>query len=120
MSAVGFSITDQLLPNDVRVVELGGEVDLRVASRLGQYLHQLSKDGPRHLVIDLSRVTFIDSTTIRVLKEAAQHQRQAGASLALACGRPKILEIFEIVAMERVCPIYRSRRQAVARLAGVP
>jgi anti-sigma B factor antagonist len=52
------------------VVELAGELDLYNAHTVREALLGVTEKKPERLVVDLSRVTFIDSTGLGVLIEA--------------------------------------------------
>ena len=65
---------DQVRTEDhdgARVVVLAGEVDVLVAPRAAARLRELVDDAPA-LVLDLSGVTFFDSSGVRLLDELAR------------------------------------------------
>ena len=47
---------------DRTVVEVGGEIDVYTAPRLREQLVDLVADGKYHLIVDMERVDFLDST----------------------------------------------------------
>jgi anti-sigma B factor antagonist len=55
---------------DAVVVALAGELDLYNAGEIRETLFEECERGPARLVVDLSRVQFIDSTALGVLIEA--------------------------------------------------
>jgi hypothetical protein len=52
---------------DRTIVEVGGEIDVYTAPRLREQLVDLVADGKYHLVVDMERVDFLDSTGLGVL-----------------------------------------------------
>jgi anti-sigma B factor antagonist len=52
---------------DAAVLTVGGEIDYANSPRLRARVVDAIEDGARHLVLDFSAVTFVDSTTIGVL-----------------------------------------------------
>ena len=96
---------------------LGGEVDLYTAPEFKERLVQVIEDGKKQLVVDLSKATFIDSTTLGVLVGGVKRLRPTGGSLALVCTDQNISKIFEITGLDRVFPIYKSRDEALAGAA---
>lgn len=74
-------------------LEAAGEVDASTQDILrGQLLEAIDK-GATDLVLDLSEVTFLDSSGLRGLVEAVQR----GASVRLTHLRPAVQQVFDIV-----------------------
>jgi anti-sigma B factor antagonist len=114
---LNFHIEDQAVDSDTHVIELGGEVDLYTAPEFKERLLQVIDDGKTRLVVDLTKATFIDSTTLGVLVGGVKRLRPTGGSLALVCTEPSIVKIFEITGLDRVFPIHSSRDEALSELA---
>ena len=111
---MNFQIADSAVDDDTHVIELGGEVDLYTAPEFKERMVQVIEDGKKHVVVDLSKATFIDSTTLGVLVGGVKRLRPSGGSLALVCTDQNITKIFEITGLDRVFPIHSSRDEALA------
>ena len=114
---MNFHIDDESIDAETHVIELGGEVDLYTAPEFKERLVQVIEDGKKQLVVDLSKATFIDSTTLGVLVGGVKRLRPSGGSLALVCTDQNISKIFEITGLDRVFPIHGSREEALASVA---
>jgi len=114
---VNFHIDDESIDAETHVIELGGEVDLYTAPEFKERLVQVIEDGKKQLVVDLSKATFIDSTTLGVLVGGVKRLRPAGGSLALVCTDDNITKIFEITGLDRVFPIHSSREAALSAVS---
>jgi anti-sigma B factor antagonist len=71
-------------------------------------------------VLDLSMVTFIDSTAIGVLVGAVMRLREVeGGSLTVVCAdeNQRVLRIFEIAGVESLITLHSSREEALSELA---
>jgi anti-sigma B factor antagonist len=102
---------------DLAVLAIGGELDYEVSPQLRARLVRAIEAGRRRLVLDLSDVTFIDSTAIGVLAGAiARLDEAGGGSLAVVCTHEKVLQIFEITGLDSVITLHRSREEAVSML----
>jgi anti-sigma B factor antagonist len=114
-----FYISDDMAyDNDVVVLTVGGEIDYAASPRLKRRITDHLKCDGRHLVLDLSWTTFIDSTAIGVLMGAAARMRGSDhGSLVIACSHQKVLQIFEISGLDSVIRLYRTCDEAVAELA---
>jgi anti-sigma B factor antagonist len=94
------------LGGGVVTVGVAGEVDLYTAPALKTALRETIDGGTRNVLVDLSRATFIDSTTLGVLMGAVKRLRPAGGELAIACSDPNIRKIFEITLLDRIFNIF--------------
>jgi anti-sigma B factor antagonist len=97
------------------VVAGGGEFDLHAAPELRDLLCRLIELGTKHIVVDLTEATFIDSTTIGVITGRVRHLEAEGGSLVLVCSNRSVLRTIEIAGMERVFEIYPTLGDALAR-----
>jgi anti-sigma B factor antagonist len=93
---------------DHTVLEVGGEVDVYTAPRLRERLIELVEGGARHVVVDLGRVEFLDSTGLGVLVGALKRLRASGGTFGLVCSKEPLLKIFRITALDQVFPIHPS------------
>ena len=98
------------------VVEVGGEVELHSANQLRDELLRAGETPHPCVVVDLSRVTFIDSTGLGVLVGALKRVREKGA-LSLVCPQRQVRRVFEITGLTKVFPIYDRLEDAVAACA---
>ena len=103
---------------DLAILVVGGEVDFEVSPQLKARMMKTIKAGRRRLVLDLSDVTFIDSTAIGVIAGAVEKLDEAGGgSLAIVCTHEKVMQIFEITGLDSVITVHPSREEALAALA---
>jgi anti-sigma B factor antagonist len=104
--------------HDFAVLVVGGEVDYEVSPQLRRRIVHAIRAGRRRLVLDLSDVTFIDSTAIGVLAGAvAKLDEAGGGSLAVVCTHEKVLQVLRITALDSVIALHRSREEALSALA---
>src|ERR1700761_1485978 len=104
------------LGDGVATIAVAGEVVLYTAPALKQAINPLIDEGARSLLVDLSRTTFIDSTTLGVLMGAVKRLRPAGGELAIACSDPNIRKIFEITLLDRIFNIFDTAAEGLAHL----
>ncbi len=64
------------------------------------------------IVIDMSDVTFIDSAGISSLLTLRRDLDERGGKLVLCDVPPRIQQVFEVVALERVIPVVDNLRSA--------
>jgi anti-sigma B factor antagonist len=113
---MNFDIKTEQLSDDTYVISLAGEVDLYTAPELKQQLLEVIAEDGRHVVVDFSETSFIDSTTLGVLVGGVKRLRSVDGELSVVCTDPNIGKIFEITGLDRVFEIYDSRDAAVGHL----
>ena len=104
----------RISPGDLRVVvssngnghevRLLGELDMATADRLREALVRLG-DGTELVTVDLSELTFIDSTGLSVLISALKRVRQQGGDMALRSPSPGTRKVLEITGLTEVFAI---------------
>ena len=99
---------------DCVVLQVAGEVDVATAPLLREQMRDLAAKGVVHLIGDLGRVEFLDSTGLGALVGGLKRLREAGGSLALVITTPRILRIFQITGLVRPLSVQRSVRDAIA------
>jgi len=96
------------------VISVAGEIDVYTAPTLRERLNELVADGEYHLVVDMGRVDFLDSTGLGVLVGGLKRARSHEGSLQLVCDQEKILKVFRITGLTKVFPIHASLDGALA------
>lgn len=99
--------------DNISVLEIGGEIDLHSAPDLRNELHRLTESKAPRLVVDLTEVTFIDSTGIGVLVGGLRRAREKGGSLAFCAAQPRVRRVFEITGLLRALPLHNTRDEAM-------
>lgn len=98
------------LPGSRVLISVSGELDLHSAPRLSQEIAKATRRDPSQVVIDLSRVTFMDSTALRVLD--AERQGREG-SLHLVVRTPQIRRLMRITGYFDVLNLYKTLEDAI-------
>jgi anti-sigma B factor antagonist len=96
------------------VLSLEGEIDLHVSPNLTAALNRMIDKKPKQLVVDLSRVTYIDSAGLAALIEGMQKIEAYGGKLALAGLQETVRSIFEIARLDQVFRIFPDVNAALA------
>lgn len=108
-----FSVEDEPVDDAVQIVDVAGEVDLYSAPELKMRIIDVIDAGKTQIVVDLTKSTFIDSTTLGVLVGARKRLRPQGGSLAVVCPDPDKLTLFEMTGLDRVFSIHPDRESAI-------
>ena len=96
------------------LVTVAGELDLYTAPKLGEAISGLVREGTYHLVIDLTRVGFLDSTGLGVLVGARKKIDAHNGSLQLVCNQDRLLKLFRLTGLINVFVIHDTVEAATA------
>jgi anti-sigma B factor antagonist len=94
------------------VVTLTGELDMAHAPTVAETLDALA-DTERPLVVDLSELTFIDSSGIHAILRPRPQQ----GVVVLVSPPGNISRVLSVTKIDRVLPVYESLDEAVAAVA---
>jgi anti-sigma B factor antagonist len=95
------------------VVSLTGEIDLDRAPEARRLLLDCVKHS-KDVLVDLSAVTYIDSSGIASLVEALQWAKRRGTDLCLVAVSPQALRVFELARLDKVFAIHPDLDAALA------
>lgn len=87
------------------VVSLTGEIDVTTAPRLREYLAGAQAADPG-VIVDLTRVDFLDSAGLGVLVGALKRARARGGTLQLVCPCHRIRDVLTVTGLTRVFRIH--------------
>ena len=97
-----------------RGVGLRGEVDMASVGAVRTCLRELMLAGHTDLLIDLSEVTFMDSTGLGVLVAARKQARVFRGTLGLVAPSPPVARVLSLTSLDRVFPCFGSLDEALA------
>jgi len=97
------------------IVTAVGEVDVSTAPELRQRLREQPEDAI--VVVDLSDVTFLDSTGLGVLVAALKRVRESdsGGELRLVVSRPQVAKVLEVTGLTGVFSIFSTLEEALGQ-----
>jgi anti-sigma B factor antagonist len=99
--------------SDAAVTEVVGEIDMGTAPRLEAAI-RLAQESARLVVVDLSEVTFLDSSALNVLVRCQREFEVRGTALRIV--NPvdhSVGRIFEISHLTSVLNLVESREEAL-------
>ncbi|MBD0694747.1 STAS domain-containing protein [Streptomyces sp. CBMA123] len=107
-------ITTTTIPGKARILRLDGEVDQHRRLQLREALAQGVKVGPPRLVVDLSGLTFCDSTGLNALLQTRLDADAAGVLLLLAAPTAQLLRLLDVTGAQELFTIRPSVPAALA------
>jgi anti-anti-sigma factor len=98
------------------LVQLDGRLESGVVPAFQRRLSEAAVLGTEHLLLDLSRVSFIGSAALRAILIAAKRLGTTGGRLAVFAP-PQIAQVFTVSGLDAVLSVRGSLEQAREALA---
>jgi anti-sigma B factor antagonist len=81
-------------------VALVGELDLSTVAKVQEELRRIEASSPATVVVDLSKLTFLDSTGLRCIVTADERAREEGRRMVVVRGPDAVQRVFAITRLE--------------------
>jgi anti-anti-sigma factor len=107
-----FNLTETVVEDGCREIEVEGELDLAVADRLQQAIADCQGD---HILISLESCQFMDSTGIAVILEA-NSRNDSRVVLHSPCGQ--VLRVLELTGLTANGLVFAGREEALSAVVG--
>jgi anti-sigma B factor antagonist len=102
---------------DASIVSLAGELDLSTIPRMESQLFEQLRSHPG-VVLDLSRLSFIDSSGIGLLIKAFRSVDGEGKLHTVIAPGSQVERVFRLAGIDRALPLFVERTRALESLNG--
>lgn len=96
------------------LVALAGEVDMTNRQQMQEVLESELSANPRMLIVDMSGLTFIDSSALKVLLKCTRQMSEAGGVLRVVRPQGAVARIFHFTRADQLLAVYDSLDLAAA------
>lgn len=112
---------DVTASGDVPVVNAHGEIDLYTAEELRREMQSVTATKPRAMIVDLSGVSYIDSSGLSELLSAYRDLQASGAQLYVIAShkKPGVSRVLEITRLDHVFRVCGNLEEAIDEI-GLP
>ncbi|TMR16615.1 STAS domain-containing protein [Nonomuraea turkmeniaca] len=104
----------------VTVIMLAGEIDLATTPQLQDFISEVRQTPADHLVFDMTEVTFVDSSGLRVLLDSFTFAQQHGGAVHLTALRGSPARLIEITKVGEHLRLHTSTEIALAAISAMP
>jgi anti-sigma B factor antagonist len=94
-------------------ISLEGEIDLHESPNVRELIRPLIEKKVGRIYVDMTEVTYIDSSGLAVLIDAMQRIANYGGKFGLVAIRPAVRTVLEIARLDQVFRVYADRAAAV-------
>jgi anti-anti-sigma factor len=110
--------TDVVVGDDYRILVLNGEIDAATGPALRTLTLDLVEQSSLPLLVDMTGVTFCDSTGLNVAAAVRRHARAKDCHVAFFGFNQRVKKVFRVTGMDQFVPTYATLADAADDLAG--
>ena len=100
---------------EIKVLRLEGYVDAHTFTEFEEELTRLVESGQYNLLLDLEKLTYINSTGLGLLMATFRQVRQQNGDLVIAKMSDKITNIFNLLGFSRLIHTYATEEEAMSK-----
>ncbi len=105
---------EESVEGDCLIVRLREQrLDAVISANLREALVAYIDQGRRHIVFDMSQVSFIDSSGLGAVVSVLKHMGSQG-KFHLVSVTPAVMAVLRLTRMDRVFKIFNTRQEALA------
>lgn len=103
---------------DIVLVELSGRIVLgRECQQVERELDELIAGKQKKVVLDLSKLEYVDSTGIGIIVTRCGHMEAAGGEMRIASMQPKVVDLMRTAKLDRIMHFYPTVADALQGFA---
>jgi anti-sigma B factor antagonist len=92
-----------------------GEIDASNSVQLDEAIRYLTDNGARSILVDGSQIDYISSAGLGVFMSYLEDFQEKGVSLKIFGLKPRVFEVFQILGLDQLIPIYPDKESALAQ-----
>ena len=100
--------------NGLTVCQIEGEIDINTSPGIKKSLDKLLQAKTPKIIVNLAKVTYVDSSGLATLVEILKNMRSYGGRLRLTNLSPKVKSLFEITKLEKLFEIMADEQEAIS------
>jgi anti-sigma B factor antagonist len=96
------TFTTERIDPDITVVAGSGKLNMVAAPQLRDTVRRSIDEGCARIVVDLSEISFLDSSGLGALVACLKSARQAGGDLRIAAPSKQVMMVLQLSNLDRV------------------
>jgi anti-sigma B factor antagonist len=103
------TITSDRAPDaPITVLHVAGRLDASTVSQLEHAIADAQVAGARAILVDMSQMTYVSSSGLRVLLSARTAMRKKGGDIFLCALSPSVREVFDMVGFSAIFSLFET------------
>jgi anti-sigma B factor antagonist len=108
------SIASERAPDSpIMILKLAGRLDASTVNQLERALDDAQSAGARAILVDMSQLTYVSSSGLRVLLSARSAMRKKGGDIFLCALSPSVREVFDMVGFSAIFSLFETLKMGM-------
>jgi anti-anti-sigma factor len=99
--------------NDVKIVELEGELDTNTSPDAESQLKELMEQGVKKILLNFEKMDFISSAGLRILLATGQQLKSDNGGLRVCSLNETVQEVFDISGFSTLLSVFPNETEAL-------
>ncbi len=99
--------------NNVVIFDINGEIDLYNAPDIKKNIKEKMDQGKNNIIVNLDKVSYIDSSGIGVLISSLSQLKKVGGGLKIINVYASVKKVFELTKLTSFFDIYETEQEAI-------
>lgn len=96
------------------IVRVAGELDMLIADKMRIEIDKrIDESGIKNLILNLEKVTFIDSSGLGVVIGRYKRIKSKGGRMFIVGAKPQVEKILFFSGVNRLVPLYNSEQEVI-------
>jgi anti-sigma B factor antagonist len=113
-----FALREEAPEPGTCVIVVEGDADMSTAVKFNESFFSAVRSGTRRVVVDLTGVTFIDTTMLNALVVGHRRMVRDRGRFAIVCDGPRVGRVLEVTGLGQILAVFRTRAEALAHIHG--
>jgi anti-anti-sigma factor len=111
-----FAVSREPVTDEIECIAIRGELDIANAEQVRRHISETMAGEAHGIVVDMHDVSFVDTTGLAVLVQAAREAKDSGRHMFIAGCGPQVRQVFGLTGVTVYVDMAADREAAVARL----
>ncbi len=104
--------------DDVDIIEIIGDLKVFDLADYTSFFDEYLSNGQKKIIIDFSKIKYIDSTAIGLLVNIKRNAEEKGGTLVISSVNDDIMNVFSITGIDKFIDLYNSVDDALRNFHG--
>lgn len=113
MNALLSIVSERVPDSSIMILKLAGRLDASTVNQLDRALADAQSASARAILVDMSQLTYVSSSGLRVLLSARSAMRKKGGDIFLCALSPSVREVFDMVGFSAIFSLFETLKMGM-------